>query len=42
MSHGSSRHLNVTGVIVRLPLADSVKVAQTVVPGLDTIVLVGE
>jgi len=33
---------DVTGVIVRLPLADSVKVAQTVVPGLDTIVLVGD
>jgi signal transduction histidine kinase len=33
---------DVTGVIVRLPLADSVKVAQTVVPGLETIVLVGD
>src|SRR5258705_2709556 len=33
---------DVTGVIVQLPLADSIKVARTVVPGLDTIALVGD
>ncbi|MFO1111115.1 MAG: sensor histidine kinase [Bradyrhizobium sp.] len=33
---------DVTGVIVQLPLADSIGVARTVVPGLDTIVLVGD
>jgi len=33
---------DVTGVIVQLPLADSIKVARTVVPDLDTIVLVGD
>jgi signal transduction histidine kinase len=33
---------DVTGVIVKLPLADSIKAARIVVPDLDTIVLVGD
>ena len=33
---------DVTGVIVQLPLADEIKVARAAVPGLDTIVLVGD
>lgn len=33
---------DVTGVIVQLPLADSITVAKSVVPGLDTVVLVGD
>jgi signal transduction histidine kinase len=33
---------DVTGVIVQVPLADSIKVARTVMPDLDTIVLVGD
>jgi signal transduction histidine kinase len=33
---------DVTGVIVQVPLADSIKVARTVVPDLDTVVLVGD
>ena len=33
---------DVTGVIVKLPLANAVKVARAVVPGLDTIALVGD
>src|SRR5262245_3788972 len=36
------RAADVTGVIVRKPLAGAVKVARTVVPGLDTIVFVGD
>lgn len=33
---------DVTGVIVKLPLEDSVKAARAVTPGLDTIALVGD
>jgi signal transduction histidine kinase len=33
---------NFTGVIVTLPLVDSINVARAVVPGLDTIALVGD
>jgi signal transduction histidine kinase len=33
---------DVTGVIVQLPLANSIKVARTVMPDLDTVVLVGD
>jgi signal transduction histidine kinase len=33
---------DVAGVIVQVPLADSIKVARTVMPQLDTIVLVGD
>jgi signal transduction histidine kinase len=33
---------NFTGVIVKLPLVDSINVARAVVPGLDTIALVGD
>src|SRR5262245_1336386 len=33
---------DVTGVIVQVPLADSIKVARTVMPDLDTVVLVGD
>jgi signal transduction histidine kinase len=33
---------DVTGVIVRLPLADSIKAARAVVPGLDTVAIVGD
>src|SRR5204863_6890404 len=33
---------DVTGVIVKTPLADSIGVARAVVPGLDTVVIVGD
>jgi signal transduction histidine kinase len=33
---------DVTGVIVKTPLADSIKVARAVVPDLDTVVIVGD
>jgi signal transduction histidine kinase len=36
------RPADVTGVIIRIPLAGAVKVARAVVPGLDTIVFVGD
>jgi signal transduction histidine kinase len=36
------RPADVTGVIMRIPLAGAVKVARAVVPGLDTIVFVGD
>lgn len=36
------RPSDVTGVITHLPLADEIEVARAVVPGLDTIVLVGD
>jgi signal transduction histidine kinase len=36
------RPTDVTGVIVRIPLAGAVKVARAVVPGLDTIAFVGD
>jgi signal transduction histidine kinase len=36
------RPADVTGVIVRIPLAGAIKVARAVVPGLDTVVFVGD
>jgi signal transduction histidine kinase len=36
------RPADVTGVMVRLPLAGAIKAARAVVPGLDTIALVGD
>jgi signal transduction histidine kinase len=36
------RLADVTGVIIRIPLAGAVKVARAVAPGLDTIVFVGD
>jgi signal transduction histidine kinase len=36
------RPVDVTGVIMRIPLAGAVRVARAVVPGLDTIVFVGD
>ena len=36
------RLANVTGVVTRNPLADAIKAARAVAPGLDTIVLVGD
>jgi signal transduction histidine kinase len=36
------RPVDVTGVIMRIPLAGAVRVARAVVPGLDTVVFVGD
>lgn len=36
------RQADVTGVIIRIPFAGAVKAARAVVPGLDTVVLVGD
>ena len=36
------RRANVTGVVIRNPMADAIKAARVAVPGLDTIVLIGD